>query len=249
MTSNQMHPLSADQILRIWEIGQRQHPVDQALTLLAFACPEQSAAQLASLTVGQRDAALLTLREMTFGPIFNCFVHCPECAEQLEFTLNVTDVRLADSGQLLNQEYAFVAEGFDIKFRLPNSWDLAAIANCHNPEAGKAILLQRCLLQVHHNGCVISSQELPPQITTQIATQMAQVDPQAEMLLDLCCPACNYEWQILFDIVSFFWAELNNQAKRLLLEVHQLARHYSWREADILSMSAMRRNLYLELIG
>jgi hypothetical protein len=87
------------------------------------------------------------------------------------------------------------------------------------------------------------------QVITHIATQMVEIDPQAEILFALSCPACQHEWQILFDIVSFLWTELSAQAKRLLLEVHELARHYSWHETDILAMSPMRRNLYLELIG
>jgi hypothetical protein len=31
-------------------------------------------------------------------------------------------------------------------------------------------------------------------------------------------------------------------------EVHRLARVYGWREADILSMSASRRQFYLEMV-
>jgi hypothetical protein len=230
-------------------MGQRQHPVDRALTLLTFSSPGQSIANLASLTVGQRDALLLTLREMTFGNILNCFAQCPQCGEDLEFTLETAQIRVSDPSRSPEPEYAFAVEGFEVKFRLPNSFDLAAIARYRNPEIAKASLLERCLLQANHNGIEISHQALPPQVVTQLATQMAEVDPQAEMLFDLCCPACQHEWQILFDIVSFFWTELNAQAKRLLLEVHQLARHYSWHESDILAMSAMRRSLYLEMIG
>ena len=244
-----MLPLSADQIVRVWEMGQRQHPVDRALTLLALSCPGQTVADLASLTVGQRDAALLILREMTFGNILNCFALCPQCDEDLEFTLETDHIRVSGPGQSPESEYAFAIEGFNMMFRLPNSFDLAAFAGERDPEIAKSSLLELCLLQANHNGFEISHQELPSEVVTQLATKMAEVDPQAEILFDLSCPACQHEWQILFDIVSFFWAELSAQAKRLLLEVHQLARHYSWREADILAMSAMRRNLYLELIG
>lgn len=244
-----MRPLSADLILRIWEMGQRLHPVDRALTLLTFSCPGQTVADLASLTVGQRDAALLILREMTFGKILNCFAQCPQCDEDLEFTLETAQIRVSAPSQSSESEYAFAIEGFDMMFRLPNSLDLAAIASNCNPEIAKCSLLERCLLQANHNGFEISHQDLPPEVVTQLATKMAEVDPQAEMLFDLSCPACQHEWQIMFDILSFFWAEISAQAKRLLLEVHQLARHYSWREADILAMSAMRRSLYLEMIG
>jgi hypothetical protein len=244
-----MRPLSADQILRIWEMGERLHPVDRGLTLLAFSYPDQSIANLASLTVGQRDALLLTLREMTFGNTLDCFAQCPQCSEELEFTLETAQIRLSASSQSPDSDYSFAIEGFEGKFRLPNSFDLAEIAGDLNPEVAKSTLLKRCLLQANHNGVEVSHQELPPQVVTQLATQMAEIDPQAEILFDLSCPDCHHEWQILFDIVTFLWTELSAQAKRLLLEVHQLARHYSWHEADILAMSAMRRNLYLELIG
>lgn len=244
-----MQPLSADQILRLWEIGQRQHSVDRALTLLAFSYPEQSVTNLAALTVGQRDALLLTLREMMFGSVLDCYAQCPQCGEALEFTLETTNLRVFDPGLSPEADYTFAVEGFDVTFRRPNSFDLAAIAGEPDVESAKASLLKRCLLQANHSGTAISPQAFPPELVAQLAAKMAEVDPQAEILLDLCCPSCQHEWQTLFDIVSFFWTELNAQAKRLLLEVHQLARHYNWREADILAMTAMRRNLYLELIG
>jgi hypothetical protein len=35
----------------------------------------------------------------------------------------------------------------------------------------------------------------------------------------------------------------------MVREVHRMASAYGWREADILAMSAFRRQRYLELIG
>jgi hypothetical protein len=84
---------------------------------------------------------------------------------------------------------------------------------------------------------------------TKLAERMAEYDPQAEVLLNVECPDCNYNWQVVFDIVSFFWAEIASQAKRLLHEVHILALAYGWREADILSLSATRRQFYLEMVS
>ena len=72
--------------------------------------------------------------------------------------------------------------------------------------------------------------------------------PWAEIELNLQCPACRHCWSSLLDIVSFFWSEVSNQVKRLLAEVHLLARAYGWREADILSMSAARRKAYLDMV-
>jgi hypothetical protein len=78
---------------------------------------------------------------------------------------------------------------------------------------------------------------------------MGQAEPLADLSLAATCPACGHNWQILFDIVSYFWSEINAWSLRLMREVHSLASAYGWREADILAMSAWRRQRYLELIG
>ncbi|BAY09381.1 T4 family baseplate hub assembly chaperone [Calothrix sp. NIES-2098] len=243
-----MRPLSADYILRIWEIGQSQHPIDRALTLLAFACPEKTTDELASLTIGQRDAYLLTLREISLGPRLNGFTECPKCGERLEFDLNVSDIRISEPSKTVVHNHTLKLEAWELQFRLPNSLDLAAIADCQDVAAADSLLLQRCLLQANHNGTPVSCDRLSPEVINQLAEQMAEADPQAEILLNLNCSACGHEWQSLFDILSFFWTEITAQAKRLLREVHLLARFYGWREADILSMSAFRRQLYLDLV-
>ena len=75
------------------------------------------------------------------------------------------------------------------------------------------------------------------------------VDPQANVQMNLSCVRCGKHWQAVFDIESFLWSEINRWAERLLLEVHQLARAYGWREADILAMSPHRRRFYLDMLG
>jgi hypothetical protein len=78
---------------------------------------------------------------------------------------------------------------------------------------------------------------------------MGEADPQAEVQLALACPACRHQWQVSFDIVSYFWSEINARSQRLLWEVHALASAYGWREADILAISPQRRQFYLEMVG
>ncbi len=238
-----MRPLSAYDLLEVWEVGEGQHPLDRALTLLAAAYPELTWEELAALSVGQRDARLLTLRERTSGPMLNGFVECPRCAERLEFDVAVADLRVA----AVEEARELAVDGLALRFRLPNSRDLAAVLGCRDPAAARNLLVRRCVLQASRDGIPVAHGELPAEAITGLARRMAECDPQAEVLLDLRCPACDHAWQALFDIVAFFWAELAAQAKRLLREVHTLARTYGWREADILSMSARRRQLYLEM--
>jgi T4 bacteriophage base plate protein len=244
-----MRSLTGEQILKIWEIAQAQHPIDRALTFLAFACPEKSADELAAFSIGQRDAYLLTLRELTFGSQMESYAECPKCGERLEFTLGVADIRVAEALPAIQQGYTLTSGEYQLQFRLPNSKDLAAVIGYQDLNRVRNLIGQRCVSQIKCEGVEINYSDLPAVIITQLAESMAEYDAQAEILLNLICPACSHSWQVLFDIVAFFWSELNTQAKRLLREVHTLARYYSWREADILSMSASRRNFYLDLLS
>jgi hypothetical protein len=242
-----MRSLSASEVCQVWELGQGQHPVDRALTILAFAYPEMEWDQLAELTVGEREVRLLTVREQTFGPTLAGSADCPQCAEPLGFTTSTAAIRVADPDELAKREHKLTEGGLELRFRLPNSRDLAATVVSEDVEAARRLLVERCTLEASRDGASVAPSELPPGISTKLAAHMAECDPQAEVLLRLDCPACGHKWRALFDIVAFFWAELAAQAKRLLLQVHTLARTYGWREADILSMSAPRRQFYLEM--
>ena len=242
-----MRPLSAYDLLGVWEVGEDQQPLDRALTLLAASCPEVTWDELAALSIGQRDARLLTLRELTSGPRLNGFAECPRCAEGLEFEVAVADLRVTAEPGAGEEAWELVTEGLALRFRLPDSRDLAAVLGCQDPAAARSLLVQRCVLQASRDGESVAVGELPAEAITGLVRRIAECDPQAEVLLDLRCPICDHGWQALFDIVAFFWAELAAQAKRLLREVHTLARAYGWREADILDMSARRRQFYLEM--
>ena len=156
-----MHGLSAQELLLIWEVGLRQHPVDRALTILALALPEAPRDELLALSVGQRDAHLLAVRERTFGAQLAGFAECSACQERLEFAFNVADmysVPETEHGTRGTQEsvgaarrdvtsrvYELTIEGYALRFRLPNSLDLAQVVRCGDVTAASTLLVQRCV--------------------------------------------------------------------------------------------------------
>lgn len=243
-----MRRLSDSILLQAWERGQSQHPLDRALNLLALACPEKTGEELVSLSIGQRDAYLLTLRELTFGSKIDSFVECPNCQEKLEFSLNTQELLSSNTTESMEQNYTLKVEDFELKFRLPNSQDLAALVGIENEDRARSLLAQRCLLQINYQGNSRDFPELPAALIAKLTEQMAECDPLAEILIGLNCAACNHQWQALFDIVTFFWSELSARAKQLLRDVHVLARFYGWWESDILAMGPFRRQQYLDLI-
>ena len=82
-----------------------------------------------------------------------------------------------------------------------------------------------------------------------IASAMAAHDPDADVRIALECPACSCAWELHFDIVSYFWSELDDWAHRTLADVHALASAYGWTEHTVLALSPMRRRIYLDMVG
>jgi hypothetical protein len=259
-----MRPLTAQELLRVWEVGVGKSSLDRALTILQMAFPAVSRDALAALSIGQRNARLFRLREQTFGARLDGLAECPECKAQLEFSLVTADIVSAtdeasdQSGDESSSDeiqpsngaiHEAASDGWQLRFRLPNSVDLAAIAQCADTSSARRLLVERCLAQAIHNGAEVSAPTLSETAIAELANQMAARDPHATLELELQCSACDARWLLDFDIESFFWNEIAAQAKRLLREVHLLARAYGWREAEILAMSAARRQMYLEMIG
>jgi len=243
-----MRRLTGQEIVRIWEVGLGQHPLDQAMTMLMSAYPEASRDTLALLSIGQRDACLFAVREQMFGSRLSSLAVCPTCQEQIEFVLNMADMRITPSIEPTGDVFTLTTDEGELHFRLPNSLDLAAIVGSNDLVTARNKLVQRCVLQTNRDGSDVAVETLPEALIVTLATHMDTCDPLAAIEIPLECPVCNYQWQILFDIVSFFWTEITAQAKRLLHEVHTLASLYGWCEADILSMSSVRRQFYLEMV-
>ncbi|HEU5135653.1 MAG TPA: hypothetical protein VFU13_10960, partial [Steroidobacteraceae bacterium] len=76
--------MDAHAIISCWEQGRRRHPLDRALLLHAAATPDADPETLADRTLGERNAALLRLRQSLFGDALKSCVECPECGEALE---------------------------------------------------------------------------------------------------------------------------------------------------------------------
>jgi hypothetical protein len=242
-----MRALSAPEILDVWERGLSLTPVERVLTLLAAACREPVDA-VAQLSVGQRDARLMQLRDWTFGSQLVSVLTCPVCSERLELTFNTADLRGAVDAEPTEVLTLSVA-GYQLLFRVPNSLDLIAIADCQDVHDARQRLLERCVGTSEHQGQPVAVGRLPADVVEAVAHRMALADPQGDVQLPVACSQCGHQWQAGFDIASFFWSEITAWAQRTLREVHALASVYGWREADILTMSAWRRQFYLNCIG
>lgn len=241
----------------LWEEGSRLHPVDRALLLLSASSPGTAWEELASLTVGERDAALLALRRELFGDTLAGESFCPECGEQVEFQASVTELLAADDGRLRSgnrRGTLRLPEGRSLEFRLPDSRDLAVLVGADDPDRARRILAERCLARdfaEEKAGEEMTERETVPfsdELLSLLSQAMEQSDPLADIRFDLACPDCGREWSVALDILSWLWDELSREARGLLRDVHVIARAYGWSERSILALPPERRRAYIDMI-
>jgi hypothetical protein len=237
--------LTQAELLSMWECGEGARPSRRALALLSGAAPETAAEGLAEMSVGRRDAALLSLRERLFGSAFTGVTTCPACGEEIEIAFDAEEVRRevggATSVRIVDGEY-------EVEARLPSSADLAAIDAIVDLDAARECLFARCVVQATRGGETIEAGDVPESAVALVARAMAALDPQADVQLALACPSCAHAWREPFDVATFLWSEVSAFARRLLGDVHDLARAYGWSEQAILDLSPARRNAYLEIV-
>ncbi len=237
-----MKALSSSELLKVWEQGFAGSPIQQALLLLSICYSEASAETLYNMSIGQRDASLLALREVLFGQKLICVIDCPICKERLELSLDSREI-MPKREMDLQDSFHMDIDGREIKLRLPNSSDLLAVSEYRDIALAKQIIVERCILESIPTG------KLAEEVIELISEKMADLDPRADIEIELTCPFCQSRWKRIFDIVPFLWTEIDLWACHMLHDIHLLASYYGWSEVDILVMSPQRRRAYLEMIG
>jgi hypothetical protein len=208
-----------------------------------------------SLSVGDREALLLHLRRATLGDRIDCVTTCPDpaCGERLDLTLSIESLLVEPAPDAVEwYEEALPSgrgESPTVRFRLPTGEDQEATAAlaAADPVAAARALLARCVRPSTRRRSWAAG--VPDDVADAIGARMAELDPQAEIRLRFDCAACERPVEMLFDTASFFLAELAATSDRLYDEVHAIAWHYHWSEAEILDLPRARRRRYLDLIA
>lgn len=245
-----MNTLNGQQLLYLWEIGHYLHPLDRALTILSVALPDAPASELINLTLGQRNALLFLVRKATFGDSLNHVVNCPECGEQMEFSQKIKDLlKIAPDPETIPSSIEFDYQDYRLVCQVPTSLDIANIINQeddHLHSIAKKVTLQS-VLELHHKGKMIENSVLPEELVPEIIKKLQEADSFAELFSRIDCVKCQFSWKAVFEIGDYLWQEISTHAKMLMRDVDYLSKSYGWSEHEILAMTAMRRQRYIEL--
>lgn len=208
------------------------------------------------LTVGDREALLLHLWRLTFGECLSSVVTCPRqgCGERMDLEVKVSDLLLsAYNNHVEWREINLQRNGRDyiVRVRPPNGMDqeLAAEVGRTNLRDAEALVLQRCVQPISADGTAFPAEEWAAEMVDRIEEVMTYLDPQAEVLLQLRCVACDQPFAAEFDTGTYLYRAMAERIRFLYREVHEIARSYHWSEEEILSMTPRKRAMYLNLLA
>lgn len=185
---------------------------------------------LPCLSVGDRVLLMLHMRRMTLGDTMHCILKCPACRVPMSIELSASTFIDSAVKSALGQ-----TETGEIK-PVTTEDQKMLLLSAGGINAAAAMLLKSCALS-HDRSADDAEQALK------------QIDPLADIVLDLSCPECGQIFQAPFDPEAFFLTEVATRSAELEKEVHWLAFHYHWSEDAILSLPASRRRRYLDLIN
>ncbi|MGN9920376.1 hypothetical protein [Micromonospora palomenae] len=228
-------PLSEAELVSAWDHALDRPAAHRPLVLLGRPDADR-------LPVGAVAALLLRTAGDWNGGRVETIMDCPACPERLEVGFTVAEL-LAAAPEPDIGTFTLDWRGHRLTLRLPTPADLAEAARAGDPAAAERRLLQRCLVAAEPP--VAEPDELLPAVSA----AMAERDPLGVVAVALTCPACGTAAEALLDLPAWAWQAADARVRRLLGEVHRLARAYGWSEAEVLGLGPHRRAAYLEQVS
>src|SRR5260221_211886 len=155
------------------------------------------------LNVGDREALLLHLRRLTLGESISCLLSCPACGKKMDLDLQIGELLLppyTHAKMIHETEISDGENSYRVVFRLPNGEDQEAAVEqaAESVDSAAEMMLRRCVERVTSDKDETVS-DLPQVVLRELPEKMAELDPQAEVLLDLTCPECGTRFVVPFD--------------------------------------------------
>jgi hypothetical protein len=199
---------------------------------------------IGKLAEGDREALLLHLCRGLLGERLSCVLRCPHCRESINLDLHVPEL-LVPPVSCPAEEYSLAVAGYDLVLRPVAGRDLEAASDAA-AAAAASLLLRRCVKEASPP---LPEPPIPPELAAALSEELARLDPQADLLLDVQCPACGVGFSMPFDAGDVLRQELSRRGRDHEEEVHALAFYYHWNEESILALPLHRRRRYVEMIG
>jgi hypothetical protein len=210
---------------------------------------------LSNMTLGERAYILIQLRKIIFGSHLDCVVTCPLCNKRMSLELNLDGI--LNSYQLpTEKEHTTMIDGYSITVRPIITDDLTEFISKNDTNPLKQphsealdkmeAILRRCITS---SDPPLPDSNLDNDFMNKVSSLLNDIDPFAEILLDLDCPECKSKFELPFHIEHFVIDEIDLALNQHEREVHWLALNYNWSEASILELPVTKRKRYVQLIN
>ncbi|MEH0844201.1 hypothetical protein V6U81_17575 [Micromonospora sp. CPCC 205711] len=227
-------PLTEAELVSAWDDALGRPAAQRPLALLGRDDTDR-------LPVGAVSALLLATAEGWTGGRVETTLDCLACPERLEVGFGVAEL-LAAAPEPTDGPFTLDWRGHRLTLRLPTPADLTAAAATGDAAAAERSLLRACLLAAE------PPLPDPEAALPDVSAAMAARDPLGVVAVALTCPGCGTATEALLDVPGWAWQAADVRVRRLLGEVHRLARAYGWSEAEVLGLGPHRRAAYLEQV-
>jgi hypothetical protein len=238
-----LHVPATSALLDAWEDAQSA-PADHRALLVLDTMRDDRGDELAEHTRGELNRLFLRARGLLFGEVCDAVADCGGCGAQLEASIPLRALTLADADVFAPAELR-VGE-LRVRYRLPTWAELTALRTQSVDHAADS-LLARCVTAIRSGKRQLVLAEIGDAARAAIDAAIGTADTDAVIEVELACPDCGRTCVQPMDPASFLWDEVNRWALSTLSEVAELAGTFGWSQEAILSMTPWRRRAYLSL--
>lgn len=226
-----------------WSIG----GPGSAVALLDALRVDDGSPDAAAWTIAERDRALAALHRRLFGDHVAAACRCDACGEPFEIAFSLDGlIRSLGQGEPPPEVEALLADG---RARLASGHvvravtgvDEAAVAAIagRDPEAAVEALAARCV-----EGDTDDA-PIPGDVLDRVHEWLA---PVLDVDLVGTCPECGARQEVAFSLEHWLVTKLAREHRRLLREVHLLARAYGWPLDHILALGRGERGALAAMV-
>jgi hypothetical protein len=220
-------------------------PAPQLVTTILAACSPGDVpdGELWALPVGTRVQYLLAILALEGERALWAQLQCAnaECREAIEVELSPAEL-VALAAEHAGDDVAADVGGRTVAVRRPTGNDQLAWQNdafADEAEARRAVVADLTGLD---------PAEIDADLVASVEGALAGADPLVSLELDVVCPYCEEQHTYELDLPELVLGRFRNRQDELLAELHVLASHYHWTEAEILAVPPERRTRYLGLV-
>lgn len=232
-----MGSLSAAHLIALWDPSAGTPPHRRLEPLVTAMNPDEETDRD---TLGLRNRRLLAIHAELSGAPLEARLRCAHCHTDNEFTVPATAI-IACKGPAPQTRVSIRSGRRTLTFRLPDMGDLNAVASLAPDDA-----LERIVARCRLGGP--AGEPVSPSVLARLATRFEELDPAAQIKIDLSCAECSAPLRATVDIAEFVAAGVDRIVERLFGDIHVIARAYGWSERAILALPPGRRRRYVAII-